>query len=77
MVRAMRAGSGYVYAFAGNPANWRGSPDDDWEIGVFTATGNETHVGTRRIDDALSDVFQSADGLVAVVRAATIEKPAA
>lgn len=61
--------SGYAYEHRGR--NWRGSRDDDWEIVVYTPTGNEKHLGTRRVDDALVNVWVSGGKHVAQTVALT------
>lgn len=54
---------GYAFEYMGR--NWKNSSDEDWEIVMYTITGEEKFIGTRWIDGSKVKVFSSGEGYYA------------
>ncbi len=59
----MISGTAFVYAGA---SHWFRSPDDEWAIETYSpeADGEATHIGRRKIDGTLCNVFRTSDRLI-------------
>lgn len=64
--------SGYAYQYGGD-TRWQVSPDDDWEI-VVIDNPEGRYLGSRSIDDAPCDVFQTPHGIFAQTKAHTRDR---
>lgn len=65
-MHTMKNGYGFKFVpdeYMEDEDGWYGSPSDAWEIGVYTVTGNEQYLGTRRIDGTLCAAFDTQDGI--------------
>lgn len=49
--------SGYAFEYGGR--NWRSTANDNWDIVVYSPTGNEKFVGRRRVDGSEVNVWRS------------------
>lgn len=58
---------GYCFLYDHGPENhhlyeWWCSLDEKWDMEIYSPTGAETLIGTRRINDTLCNVWQCPDG---------------
>lgn len=58
-----RPKSGYAYWYP--RTGWKRVSDEEWETVVYTPTGQEKWVGTRKIDDVMMDVWKTERGHIA------------